>query len=65
MIKLIISFSVFFAVCLFARLLFGYYVDRVDAFSVLLTPLTWFTVGFGVAALALIVVQIILEFKKK
>lgn len=62
--KLIITFSVFFVICLFARLLFGFYVDRVEVFSVLLTPLLWLTVGFGVAALALIIFLIIKEFKK-
>ena len=63
--KLIISFSVFAVVCLFARLLFGYYVYKVPAFSVLLNALTVLTVIFGVAAVVLIVVQIIKEFKKK
>lgn len=63
--KLIISFSVFAVVCLFARLLFGYYVDKVGVFSVLLTPLTWLTAGFGGAAVILIIVLIIKEFKKK
>ncbi len=63
--KLIITFAVFAVVFLFARLLFGYYVDVVPVFRVLLTPLTWLTVGFGIAAGALIVVQIIKEFKKK
>ncbi|MDE6868975.1 MAG: hypothetical protein K2J83_07550 [Clostridia bacterium] len=63
--KLIITFAVFAVVFLFARLLFGYYVDVVDVFRVLLTPLTWLTVGFGVAAGVLIIVQIIKEFKKK
>ena len=63
--KIIITFSVFAVFCLFARLLFGFYVDRVDVFEVLLTPLTWLAVGFGVAALALIIFLIIKEFKKK
>lgn len=63
--KLIITFSVFFVVCLFARLLFGYYVDTVPAFGVLLTSLTWLCVVFGVLALALGILLIIKEFKKK
>ena len=63
--KLIITFAVFAVVFLFARLLFGYYVDVVPVFGVLLTALTWLTVGFGVAAGVLIIVQIIKEFKKK
>lgn len=63
--KLIITFSVFFVVCLCARLLFEYYVETVPAFAVLLTPLTWLTVGFGGAAVVLAVLLIIKEFKKK
>lgn len=63
--KLIITFSVFFVVCLFARLLFEYYVEPVPAFGVLLTPLTWLTVGFGGAAVVLVVLLIIKEFVKK
>lgn len=63
--KLIITFSVFFVVCLFARLLFGYYVDTVPAFSVLLTPLTWLCVGFAALAVLFSVLLIIKEFKKK
>ena len=63
--KLIITFSVFAVFFLFARLLFGYYVDKVGVFEVLLTPLTWFTGIFGGAAVVLIIVQIIKEFKKK
>ncbi len=63
--KLIITFSVFFVVFLFARLLFGYYVETVPAFGVLLTSLTWLTVGFGGAAVVLVVLLIIKEFVKK
>ncbi len=63
--KLIITFSVFFVMCLFARLLFGYYVDVVDVFRVLLAPLTWLAVGFGGAAVVLVVLLIIKEFVKK
>lgn len=63
--KLIITFSVFFVVSLFARLVFGYYVEAVPVFGVLLTPLTWLTVGFGGAAVVLAVLLIIKEFVKK
>lgn len=63
--KLIITFSVFFVVCLFARLVFGYYIDTVPVFGVMLTPLTWLSVGFGVLALFFGVLLIIKEFKKK
>lgn len=63
--KLIITFSVFFVFLLFARLLFGYYVDVVPVFEVLLTPLTWLCVGFGVLAAFFGVLLIIKEFKRK
>lgn len=63
--KLIITFSVFFVFLLFARLLFGYYVDTVPVFEVLLTPLMWLCVGFGSAALVFTVLLIINEFKHK
>lgn len=63
--KLIITFSVFFVFFLFARLLFGYYVDVVPVFEVLLTSLTWLCVGFGLLAVFFGVLLIIKEFKKK
>lgn len=63
--KLIITFSIFFVMCLFARLIFEYYVNAVPVFGVLLTPLNWLTVAFGGAAVVLAVLLIIKEFKKK
>lgn len=63
--KLIITFSVFFVACLLARLIFEFYVDTVPVFAVLLTPLTWLSVGFGGAAVMFIVFLIIKEFKRK
>lgn len=63
--KLIITFSVFFVVCLFAWLVFKFYVDSVPVFGVLLTPLMWLTVAFGVLAFVLTVILIIKEFKRK
>ena len=63
--KLIITFSIFFVMCLFARLIFNYYVDTVPVFAVLLTPLTWLTVAFGVLAFVLTVILIIKEFRRK
>ena len=63
--KLIITFSVFFVFLLFARLLFGYYVNVVPVFEVLLTPLVWLCVGFSSAALVFTVLLIIKEFKHK
>lgn len=63
--KLIITFSVFFVMCLFARLVFEFYVDTVPVFAVLLTPLIWLTVGFGVLAFVLTVILIIKEIKRK
>lgn len=63
--KLIITFSVFFVMCLLARLVFEFYVDTVPVFAVLLTPLTWFSVGFGALALGFGVLLIIKEFRRK
>ena len=63
--KLIITFAVFAVVFLFARLLFGYYVDVVPVFEVLLTSLTWLCVGFGMLAALFGVLLIIKEFKRK
>ena len=63
--KLIITFSIFFVMCLFARLIFNYYVDTVPVFGVLLTPLMWLTVAFGALAIVLTVILIIKEFKRK
>ncbi len=63
--KLIITFSIFFVMCLFSRLIFNYYVDTVPVFGVLLTPLMWLTVAFGALAIVLTVILIIKEFKRK
>ena len=63
--KLIITFSLIFVICLLARLVFGYYVNAVPVFGVLLTPLTWLSVGFGGLALFFGVLLIIKEFLKK
>ena len=63
--KLIITFSIIFIICLFARLIFEFYVPAVPVFAVLLTPLTWLTVAFGVLAVVLTVILIIKEIKRK
>lgn len=63
--KLIITFLLIFVVCLLARIVFNYYVDTVPVFGVLLTPLMWLTVGFGVLAIVLTVILIIKEFRRK
>ncbi len=60
-----IVFSVLFVVFLLSRCLFEFYVYKVPAFEPMLIYLTWLTVGFGVVATGLIVLQIIKEFKKK
>lgn len=63
--KLIVFFTVFFFAFLFARLIFGYYVDTVPVFEVLLTPLTWLCVICGVLAGVFILIKVIKEFKFK
>ena len=63
--NLIITFSIIFILSLFSRLVFGFYVEAVPVFGVLLTPLMWLTVGFGVLAIVLTVILIIKEFKRR
>ncbi len=63
--KLIVSFALLFIVCLFARILFAYYVDRVPVFSVLITPLTWLCVVFGVLCALFIIITIVKEIRSK
>lgn len=63
--KLIIIFSIICVLCLFARLIFEYYVYAVPVFGVLLTPLTWLTVIYGALALGFGVLLIIKEFRRK
>ncbi len=60
-----VFFIIAFIVTLFARLLFGAFVDKVAVFAKLLTPLTWVTVGFGVLAAVFIAIKIYKEFKAK
>lgn len=61
--KAIITFSILFIVFLFCRLLFGYYIEAVPAFEVLLTPLTWLTVVFGLFLLLFVVLKVIKAIK--
>ncbi len=60
-----VFFIIALIVTLFARLLFGAFVDKVAVFAKLLTPLTWVTVGFGVLAAVFIAIKIYKEFKAK
>lgn len=60
-----VFFIIAFICSLFARILFGEFVDVVAAFGRLLSPLTWVTVGFGVLAAVFIAIKIYKEFKHK
>ena len=60
-----VFFIIAFILSLFARIIFGEFVDVVAAFGRLLTPLTWLTVGFGVLAAVFIAIKIYNEKKKK
>ena len=60
-----IFFIIAFVVSLFARILFGTFVDKVSVFEKLLTPLTWVTVGFAIFAAVFIAIKIYNEVKKK
>lgn len=63
--KLIVTFSVLFIVLLFMRIIFGYYVESVPVFSVLLAPLVWLTVVAGVLDLVFVGITVYKEFKRK
>lgn len=60
-----VFFIIAFIVSLFARILFGVFVDKVTFFSRLLTPLTWVTVVFAILAAVFIGLKIYNEVKKK
>lgn len=60
-----VFFIIAFICSLFARILFGEFVDVVAAFGRLLSPLTWVTVGFGILAAVFIGIKIYKEFKHK
>ncbi len=60
-----VFFIIAFIVTLFARLLFGAFVDKVAVFAKLLAPLTWVTVGFGILAAVFVAIKIYKEFKHK
>ncbi len=60
-----VFFIVGFIVTLFARILFGAFVDKVAVFDKLLTPLTWVTVWFGVLAAVFIGIKIYKEIAGK
>ncbi len=63
--KLVVFFSIACVVFLFMRILFEYYVPEVPTFEVLLTPLVWLCVVFGLLAALFVVLIIIKVFKKK
>ena len=50
-----IALIILFIIALFARIMFGVFVDSVSFFSVLLTPMTWVCVGLGVLMIAFII----------
>ena len=60
-----VFFIIALIVTLFARLLFGAFVDKVAVFAKLLAPLTWVTVGFGILAAVFIAIKIYNEVKGK
>ena len=60
-----VFFIIAFICSLFARILFGAFVDKVSVFERLLTPLTWVTVGFGVLAAVFIAIKIYKEINHK
>lgn len=60
-----VFFIIAFILSLFARILFGVFVDKVTFFSRLLTPLTWVTVVFAILAAVFIGLKIYNEVKKK
>lgn len=60
-----VFFIIAFIVSLFARILFGVFVDKVTFFARLLTPLTWVTVVFAILAAVFIGLKIYNEVKKK
>ncbi|MDE6104103.1 MAG: hypothetical protein K2G38_00235 [Clostridia bacterium] len=62
---MMIFFIISFVVMLAARILFGAFVDKVNVFLRLLTPLTWLTVIFGILAAVFIAIKIYNEVKKK
>lgn len=63
--KLIIFFTLLCIVTLFMDVIFGFYVDTVPVFAVLLAPLTWICVIAGVVAALLAILTIIKYFKHK
>ncbi len=63
--KLVVFFSVAFVVFLFTRILFEYYVSEIPTFEVLLVPLVWLCVVFGLLAVLFVVLIVIKAFKKK
>lgn len=60
-----VFFIIAFVTSLFARILFGAFVDKVSVFERLLTPLTWITVGFAVLAAVFIGIKIYKEIVSK
>lgn len=60
-----VFFIIAFIVTLFARLLFGAFVDKVAVFAKLLAPLTWVTVGFGILAAVFVAIKIYNKIKRK
>ena len=60
-----VFFIIALIVTLFARLLFGAFVDKVAVFAKLLAPLTWLTVGFGIFSAVFIGIEIYNKIKRK
>lgn len=60
-----VFFIIGFILALFARILFGAFVDKVEIFDKLLTPLTCITVAFAILATVFIAIRIYKDISNK